>query len=198
MTIALLRWLTFTAVLSIPLVYFKGGTTLYKDIRLSIKSTGSYQSAILLTSMFVVGLFLVASQLMICLGYSMTFVWAEKVWTAAIGTFLTLLSVLAAYWFRFGYLGRFWSGSVQVQSSQETVETGPYRVVRHPLYSTALVMYPGIAMSFATWWIWLACGALIIGYVLLADCEDRFLVDNLHGYREYQKRTRYRLVPGVW
>ncbi len=198
MMIALLRWLTFAAFLSIPLVYFKGGITLYKDILVSIKSTGSYRSAILLILMFVVGLFLVGSQLMICLGYSQTFAWAEKMWVVTLGTFLTLLSILAIYWFRFGYLGRFWSGSIQVQPSHEIIEVGPYRVVRHPLYSTALVMYPGIAIGFATWWIWLACGLLVIGYVLVTDYEDQFLMDKLHGYREYQERTRYRLVPWVW
>jgi protein-S-isoprenylcysteine O-methyltransferase Ste14 len=198
MLIALLRWLTFAAFLSILLVYFKGGTTLYKDIRVSTKSTGSYQSALLLISMFVVGLFLVGSLLMMCLGYSQAFVWAEKEWLVTTGSFLALLSILGIYWFRFGYLRRFWSGSVQVQSSQEIIDVGPYRVIRHPIYSTALVMYPGIAMGFATWWIWLACGLLVIGYILVTDYEDRFLAANLPGYREYQERTRYRLIPGVW
>ena len=196
--IALLRWLTFAAFLFMPLVYFKGGITLYKDIRLSIKSTGSYRSAMLLILMSVVGLFLIGGQLVVCLDYAQAFVWAEKVWVVTIGTFLTLLSILATFWFRFVYLGRFWSGSVQVQSSQEIIEVGPYRVVRHPIYSTALVMYAGIALGFATGWIWFACGLLIIGYVLLAGYEDRFLMNNLRGYREYQERTRYRLIPWMW
>ena len=196
--ISLMRWLTFAAYLSILLVYFKGGTSLFDDIRESIRSTGSYLSTVLLLSMFALGLSLIGGQLMICLGRATTCAWAEKWWLVGPGALLTILSIAVLYWFRFGYLGRYWSGSVKIQPTQGIVETGPYRVVRHPLYSMALVMYPGIALTFATGWIWLACGLMVLGYVLVTFYEDNSLAEKLPGYREYQRRTRYRLVPGVW
>jgi protein-S-isoprenylcysteine O-methyltransferase Ste14 len=196
--IALLRWFTFAAYFSILLVYFKGGTTLFKDIQESIRSTGSYLSTVLLMSMLVTSLLLLVGQLLVCLGHLTPYTWAENGQVVVLGTILATLSISVLYWFRFGYLGRSWSGSVKVQPSQKITKTGPYRIVRHPLYAMALVMYPGIALVFATTWTWLACGLLIIGYVLLAGYEDRFLTINLPGYAEYQQRTRYRLIPGVW
>ncbi len=196
--ITFLRWLAFGAYLSILLIYMKGGTSILKDIRESIKSTKSYTGAVLITLMSVVGIALLVLQLLVCLGRSTTYTWAENPWVVALGTFLTTLGITAVYWFRFRYLGRFWSGSVQMQASHEIIKVGPYGIVRHPIYSTALLIYPGMALAFATWWNWLACGLMVLGYVLLTAYEDRFLAVNLSGYREYQQHTRYRLIPGVW
>jgi protein-S-isoprenylcysteine O-methyltransferase Ste14 len=61
-----------------------------------------------------------------------------------------------------------------------------------------LVAYPGIGLTFATRWTWIACGVMVLGYVLLTFYEDNSLAEKLPGYQEYQQRTRYRLVPGVW
>ena len=111
---------------------------------------------------------------------------------------MVIAGILASYWIRHRYLGRFWSGNVEIQEHHELIESGPYRFVRHPLYAMTLVIYPGAALAFPVWWNWIACGAIVAGYIWLTAYEDGFLASHLPGYREYQRHTRYRLVPGVW
>jgi protein-S-isoprenylcysteine O-methyltransferase Ste14 len=59
-----------------------------------------------------------------------------------------------------------------------------------------LVIYPGVALAFAVWWSWIACVAMVVGYIWLTAYEDGYLVAHLPGYREYQQQTRYRWISG--
>jgi protein-S-isoprenylcysteine O-methyltransferase Ste14 len=198
MLISFLRWFTFAVTASILLVYFKGGTSLARDAQESIRTTGSYFGAALILSMTLVWMVILAGQLLVCLGYLTLDAWAQNRWMVGLGAGLNALGTLAIYYFRFRYLGRFWAGGVKLHSSPDVVDEGPYGVVRHPLYAMALVTYPGMALAFASWWNWLACGLMVIGYIVITAYEDRFLANNLPGYSAYQQRTRHRLIPGVW
>jgi protein-S-isoprenylcysteine O-methyltransferase Ste14 len=198
MLVSLLRWIAFAASLSIPLVYFRGGTVILKDAKRSVTTTGGYLYLVFTIVISLAGLAILATQLLLCLGVVRTSAWAERWWLVVLGTSVTVTSISVSYWFRFRYLGRFWSGTVELRENHEIVEDGPYRIVRHPLYAMALVIYPGIALAFAVWWNWIACGIMVIGYIWLAAYEDAFLAANLSGYREYQQRTPYRLAPGIW
>ena len=111
---------------------------------------------------------------------------------------LVIGSVSVAYWIRYRFLGQFWSGHIEVQDDHQVIAHGPYAIVRHPLYANTLVIYASVALAFPTWWNWLACAAMVAGYVVWTASEDRFLEENLPGYREYQQQTRYRLLPGIW
>lgn len=198
MLIPLLRWLAFATSLSLVLVYFKGGTLIVKDTQRSVDTTGGYSYAALAIVMCLAGLTILLTQLLLCLGIINTCAWAERWWMVTPGAIMVIAGILAAYWVRHRYLGRFWSGNVEIQEHHTVVEDGPYRLVRHPLYAMTLVIYPGAALAFPVWWNWIACGAVMAGYILLTAYEDRFLASHLPGYREYQQRTRYRMVPGVW
>jgi len=114
------------------------------------------------------------------------------------GALLVIGSVSVAYWIRYGFLGQFWSGHIEIQDGQQVITHGPYAVVRHPLYANTLLIYAGIGLAFPIWWNWLACALMVAGYVVWTAAEDRFLEQNLPGYREYQQQTRYRLLPGIW
>jgi len=96
------------------------------------------------------------------------------------------------------YLGRFWTAEAALQALHQVVDSGPYGVVRHPIYTAAWVMYLGTGLVFAIWWNWLACGLVMVAYILKARYEDVFLAANLPGYPAYQQRVRYQLIPGVW
>jgi protein-S-isoprenylcysteine O-methyltransferase Ste14 len=114
------------------------------------------------------------------------------------GAVLEIAGILAAYFVRGRYLGRFWSGSVEIQPDHHIVEHGPYRFIRHPVYALTLLIYPGVALAFPVGWVWLACGIMLAGYLLLTEYEDRFLARNLPGYAGYRARTRWKILPGIW
>jgi protein-S-isoprenylcysteine O-methyltransferase Ste14 len=92
----------------------------------------------------------------------------------------------------------FTSATIEVAKDQKVISTGPYAVVRHPMYAGALLYLLGTPLALGSYW-----GLVVFGVVLplllwrLFD-EERFLCRNLPGYTEYRKRVRHRLVPFVW
>lgn len=90
------------------------------------------------------------------------------------------------------------SATIEVKSEQRVVSTGPYGLVRHPMYAGALVMLLGVPPALGSLWrlIVFAPMALVIVWRLLD--EERLLGKELAGYSEYRERVRHRLVPWVW
>ena len=87
---------------------------------------------------------------------------------------------------------------IQDDRGHYVVSSGPYRYVRHPMYSAILIMWPGIALELGSWWALLPAVVIAIVFVIRTALEDRTLQAELPGYAEYAQRTRYRLVPGIW
>ncbi len=94
----------------------------------------------------------------------------------------------------------FFSGTVRIQTDRaQTVATsGPYRTVRHPGYAGALLLDAGIVFMMGSVWCLVPFGVFIVFLVLRTALEDRTLRAELPGYAAYCKRTRYRLLPGIW
>jgi protein-S-isoprenylcysteine O-methyltransferase Ste14 len=92
----------------------------------------------------------------------------------------------------------FASGVIEVNAEQKVVATGPYALVRHPMYSGAIVMLLGVPLALGSRWglLLVIPITLVIGWRLLD--EEAFLTRNLQGYSEYQAIVRYRLVPWIW
>lgn len=90
------------------------------------------------------------------------------------------------------------SGVIEVAAGQKVILSGPYSIVRHPMYSGALVMLLGIPVALGSWW-GLSFFPLIVGAIVwrLLD-EEKFLAMNLPGYSEYQSRVSHRLAPIIW
>jgi protein-S-isoprenylcysteine O-methyltransferase Ste14 len=87
---------------------------------------------------------------------------------------------------------------IQAARGHAVATTGPYRWVRHPMYSGAAVYFLATPLLLGSWW-GLACApALIAGLALRAVLEERLLAKRLAGYADYMARVRWRLVPGVW
>ncbi|WP_292366829.1 MULTISPECIES: methyltransferase family protein [unclassified Methanoculleus] len=87
---------------------------------------------------------------------------------------------------------------VEVEAGQKVIETGPYAVVRHPMYLGTILMFLATPLALGSFWaffVFLPVPALII---LRIRNEEEVLVRELPGYAEYRQKTRYRLVPGVW
>jgi protein-S-isoprenylcysteine O-methyltransferase Ste14 len=89
------------------------------------------------------------------------------------------------------------SGIIEVAENQRVISTGPYGVVRHPLYAGALVMLFGIPLALGSWWGMLVNVPLTAAIVWRLLDEERFLTEHLAGYRDYMRKVRWRLVPFI-
>jgi protein-S-isoprenylcysteine O-methyltransferase Ste14 len=92
----------------------------------------------------------------------------------------------------------FTSGVIEVDTDQKVVSTGPYALVRHPMYSGALIMLAGVPLALGSWWGLVPVVLLALAIIWRLLDEEKFLAGNLPGYSEYQEQVRYRLVPLVW
>jgi protein-S-isoprenylcysteine O-methyltransferase Ste14 len=92
----------------------------------------------------------------------------------------------------------FAAATIAVAAEQKVVSTGPYAVVRHPMYSGALVMLIGTPVALGSWWGLLMFIPMTFIIARRARHEERFLFKNLSGYKEYCQIVRYRMVPFVW
>jgi protein-S-isoprenylcysteine O-methyltransferase Ste14 len=92
----------------------------------------------------------------------------------------------------------FTSATIELAPDQQVISTGPYALVRHPMYAGALVMLLGIPIALGSWWGILVVAAMLPALIWRLFEEEKFLARNLAGYVEYQNRVRYRLIPKVW
>jgi protein-S-isoprenylcysteine O-methyltransferase Ste14 len=92
----------------------------------------------------------------------------------------------------------FTSATIELASDQRVISSGPYAVVRHPMYAAALLMLSGLPIALGSWWGLLVIAAILPALIWRLLDEERFLAMNPSGYREYQDKVRYRLLPMVW
>lgn len=90
------------------------------------------------------------------------------------------------------------SSVIEVTAQQRVVATGPYRFVRHPMYSACVLLF--LATPPALGSLWAFAGFLPLCAIMVARLiyEEEFLAKNLPGYEEYRREVPYRLIPGVW
>jgi protein-S-isoprenylcysteine O-methyltransferase Ste14 len=87
---------------------------------------------------------------------------------------------------------------LQEERGQSVVSTGPYRYVRHPMYSSMFMFFPATALLLGSWGGLLLCPVLLGLLVWRTALEDRMLKNELAGYDEYARNVRYRLIPRIW
>jgi protein-S-isoprenylcysteine O-methyltransferase Ste14 len=92
----------------------------------------------------------------------------------------------------------FTSAIIELAPDQTVISTGPYALVRHPMYAGGLVMLLGVPIALGSWWGLLVIAAMTPALIWRLFDEEKFLARNLRGYGEYQKKVRYRLIPQVW
>lgn len=80
----------------------------------------------------------------------------------------------------------------------QVITTGPYAVVRHPMYTIAMVLLFAIPVALGSRYALILAALLALLLIVRTYFEDRILLSELEGYPEYAKQTRYRLIPGVW
>ena len=186
----LLMGLLFIPMFGAGLVMMRKNPNLLKS-RLNAKEKQDDQQLVVKLSglMFLVGFILA--------GLDFRFGWSHvPAWltvTACVlflGSYLLYAEVLREN----AYLSR----TIGVQEGQKVVDTGLYGIVRHPMYSSTLILFLSMPLILGSFWsflVFLAYPAIIVKRLL---GEERVLSEELNGYDEYMKKVKYRLIPFVW
>jgi protein-S-isoprenylcysteine O-methyltransferase Ste14 len=142
-------------------------------------------SAIAFIAMFVVSAF------------DHRFVWSiVPAYAVIAGDVLIVLGFAFVFWVF--QVNTFTSGIIEVAAEQTVASTGPYGLVRHPMYLGALIMLLGIPIALGSWWGMISLVPMTVVVVWRLLDEEAFLVRNLPGYVEYIATVRYRLAPFLW
>jgi protein-S-isoprenylcysteine O-methyltransferase Ste14 len=119
--------------------------------------------------------------------------------SAAFAVFGDLL-MLTGWWFvdLVFRTNTFAASTVEIAQGQSVISTGPYALVRHPMYAGGLIMLLGIPLALASWWGLLGMLAIVPAIVWRLFDEERLLTAELPGYAAYTAKVRHRLIPGIW
>jgi len=112
---------------------------------------------------------------------------------------LGLLAAFALAWWVMAsnpFLSRM--GRIQDERGHVVVTTGPYNYVRHPMYVGTITFVICVPLVLGSYWALIPAVLIDILFVVRTAMEDRTLMEELPGYREYSARIRYRLFPGIW
>ena len=80
----------------------------------------------------------------------------------------------------------------------KVITSGPYALVRHPMYTVVIVLLFALPVALGSRFALILAVFLTLLLIIRTYCEDRTLHEELKGYPEYAKQTRYRLIPGIW
>ena len=92
----------------------------------------------------------------------------------------------------------FASRIIEVEPGQQVISTGPYAVIRHPMYAGVLLMFLFTPLALGSYWAMVVFIPLVVIIVFRILNEEEVLSRDLAGYQEYCSKVRYRLVPCVW
>ncbi len=130
-------------------------------------------------------------------GFDRYYGWSDvPLYLVIIGDVMVLTGYLIV--FRVFRENSYASRVIEVNEGQKVITTGPYSAVRHPMYTGNLLMYLFTPIALGSYWA--LTGSVVITVVILFRIfsEEKFLIDNLYGYKEYIQKTRYRLLPYIW
>ncbi|MHA1766373.1 MAG: methyltransferase family protein [Promethearchaeota archaeon] len=144
-----------------------------------------------LSNILFIGIFLIP-------GFDQRFEWSNvPVW----------LVILADMIFAMGYLFFFWvmrensyaAHNVKVEKGvQKVITTGPYAIVRHPMYLAVIIMFGITPLALGSYWGLIPLSAIfVLLYFRIID-EEQLLEEELEGYENYKKQTKYRVLPKIW
>jgi protein-S-isoprenylcysteine O-methyltransferase Ste14 len=113
-----------------------------------------------------------------------------------IGTAIVALGLGFACWARV-HLGRDWSGTITLKEDHSLVTTGPYGLVRHPIYTGMLFGFIGTALAIGEWRGILGTICILIGIEVRCSAEERKMRETFPEYDDYVRRTK-RLIPFIY
>ena len=92
----------------------------------------------------------------------------------------------------------FAAAAVTVETGQTVISTGPYALVRHPMYSGGLLLFVGAPVALGSWWGLALFPPILLLIILRLKNEETYLSTHLPGYREYCAKVTHRLIPSIW
>ncbi|PWB84602.1 MAG: hypothetical protein C3F11_00435, partial [Methylocystaceae bacterium] len=90
------------------------------------------------------------------------------------------------------------ASTIRTMQGQKVITTGPYALVRHPMYSGALILVAGAPLALGSYWSLLFLLLATPVLILRILDEEKMLASDLDGYTNYMRAVRHRLVPGLW
>ena len=143
-----------------------------------------------LSSISIVGSFIVP-------GLDYRFGWSTvPFWFVIAADILVFLSYLFIFYvFK---VNSYASRVIEVAENQKVISSGPYALVRHPMYSGMLLMYLATPVALASYWGIIPAALLPFLLVLRIGNEEKVLSENLEGYTEYCSKVKYRMIPLIW
>ena len=130
----------------------------------------------------------------------MRYEWSEPLpeWMRILALVIHLLCFLLVGWVM--RENTFLSQVVKIDKDRghKVVTTGPYALVRHPMYTVVIVLLFAVPVALGSRYALVLAVFLTLLLIIRTNFEDRTLHEELKGYPEYAKQTRYRLIPGIW
>ena len=159
--------------------------------RLDSKEKEATQKGVVALSglMFLVG-FIVA-------GLDFRFGWSNVPTWAVIAASVVLLISYALYaevTRENAYLSR----TIKVEEGQKVVDTGLYGIIRHPMYAVTVWLFLSIPIVLGSWYSLICFAHYPVIMVVRIINEEKVLARELHGYDEYKKKVKYRMIPFIW
>ena len=185
----LLIGLLFVPMLIAGFVMLKTPDFLAK--RLDVKEKHATQKGVVAFSglMFIAG-FVVA-------GLDFRFGWSQMPFAVTITAsvlFLIAYALYAEVMRENAYLSR----TVKVEKGQKVVDTGLYGIVRHPMYMATILLFLMMPLVLGSWYALIVFAFYPVIIIVRLKDEEDLLTRELHGYAEYKKKVKYRLIPFIW
>lgn len=187
-------WL-FCGLLFLPMLVL-GALLLWKapallEKRLNTKEQEKAQMAVVAVSSL---LFLAA---FVAAGLDFRFGWTHvPIWLVCLAAVLQLAAygLYAEVMRENAWLSR----TVEVQENQKVIDTGLYGIIRHPMYTSTVLLFLAMSLVLGSWVSFAIMLLYPVVIVFRIRNEEQVLEAGLAGYREYKQRVRYRLLPFIW
>lgn len=151
---------------------------------------GGQQKIILVSGFFLILSFIVP-------GFDIRYGWSQMpAWVAIASNGVIIAGYLFVLWvFK---TNSYTSRIVEVEAGQKVISTGPYAIVRHPMYVGAFLTYAFTPLALGSYWAFIPGVMLLPVLIFRILDEEQLLLRDLPGYREYTQKVKYRLLPGIW
>ncbi len=185
----------FIPIALIYLYFYKHDPQVVERRMQSKETVGEQRWLILLSIPFFAGAYLIP-------GFDFRWGWSNSLlspvplWLTLLALAMICASFMALFWVL--KVNSFASRTIRVEAGQRVIATGPYRIVRHPMYLACVVLCLSTPLALGSWVAWPLFALLTPFYAIRLLNEEKILREQLPGYTEYCQRTRYRLIPFVW
>jgi len=162
------------------------------DNKIIVKASGTDKIILPLFGIFFLAVFVIPA-------FDRRFNWSTIwIWSEIIGFVLLPLSFYIIYrvMLENAYASKVLD--IRADSGQKLIDTGPYAIVRHPMYSGFALMVISIALGLGSWYALFPAILAIIFLGIRIKYEEAMLMKGLEGYKEYKKKVKFKLIPKIY